>query len=305
MGSIRDDIRTAFSTGSSSSVQLILVNLFVFVAYTLVSLILSLSPDTASLVPGINQNILLNANVSELIEHPWSLFIFGFVNHSFFSLLFNAIALYWFGFLMQDFLGSRKLLNVYVLGYIFSGIFYIFFFNMIGFTKANINLAPTTAGATAAVYAVMFATVTLIPDYEFFFFRRFNVKIKYIAVAFLVFSFLSPTNGLMNMGGAFLGYVYVKLLRSGVDLGSPFEAFQDWLGGLKKLKKEKPPFKAKKFSHSTVGSSRSPTSHEEQDFSNDQEEVDALLDKISVSGYKSLTLEEKERLYKASQSDML
>ncbi|MFT4735262.1 MAG: hypothetical protein ACI9K1_002223, partial [Arcticibacterium sp.] len=71
MGSIRDDIRTAFSTGSSSSVQLILVNLFVFVAYTLVSLILSLSPDTASLVPGINQNILLNANVSELIEHPW------------------------------------------------------------------------------------------------------------------------------------------------------------------------------------------------------------------------------------------
>ncbi|MFT5884544.1 MAG: membrane associated rhomboid family serine protease [Arcticibacterium sp.] len=304
MGSIRDDIRTAFSQGNSSSVQLILINLFVFVAYTLVSLLLSMSTDTVNLVSGINQTILLNANVSELIDHPWSLFIFGFVNSSFFSLLFNAIALYWFGFLMQDFLGSRKLLNVYLLGYIFAGIFYIFCFNMIGFTKANINLAPMTAGATAAVYAVMFATVTLIPDYEFFFFRRFNIKIKYIAVAFLVFSFLSPTNGLMNLGGAFLGYLYVKLLRSGVDLGSPFEAFQDWIGGLTKPKAEKP-FKAKKFSHSTVGASQNPTTHEEPDFSNDQEEVDALLDKISVSGYKSLTLEEKERLYKASQSDKL
>ena len=294
----------AFSRGNSSSVQLILINLFVFVAYTLVSLILSMSPDTASMVSGIDQNIFLNANVSEFIDHPWSLFIFGFVNPSFFSLLFNAIALYWFGFLMQDFLGGRKLINVYVLGYIFAGIFYIFCFNMIGFTKANIKMAPLAAGATAAVYAVMFATVTLIPDYEFFFFRRFNIKIKYLAVAFLVFSFMSVTNGLMNLGGAFLGYLYVKLLRSGVDLGSPFEAFQDWIGGLTSPKAEKP-FKAKKFSHSTVGVGTGPVIHEEPDAPNDQEAVDALLDKISVSGYKSLTLEEKERLYKASQSDNL
>lgn len=304
MGSIKDDIRQAFSRGNGTGVQLILINAFVFVAYFLVKLILSMTPETSQLVAGINQNIYLNAELPQLVLHPWSLFTFGFVNASFFSFLFNCIALYWFGSLIQDFIGNRKLVNIYLLGYIFAGISYIIFYNLIGMSKTTISMSALAPGATAAVYAVMFATITLIPDYELFLFRRFSVKIKYLAVIFLIFSFMKPDAGLMNLGGAFLGYLYIKLLRTGVDLGSPFEAFQEWLSSLSKPKNEKP-FKAKKFSHSTVGQSMAYHNSEETDYANEQEEVDALLDKIGTSGYKSLTLEEKERLYKASQSDKL
>ncbi|WP_341226633.1 rhomboid family intramembrane serine protease [uncultured Arcticibacterium sp.] len=305
MGSIKDDIRQAFSRGNGTGVQLILINAFVFVAYFLVKLILSMTPETSQLVAGINQNIYLNAELPQLVLHPWSLFTFGFVNASFFSFLFNCIALYWFGSLIQDFIGNRKLVNIYLLGYIFAGISYILFYNLISMSKATISMSALAPGATAAVYAVMFATITLIPDYELFLFRRFSVKIKYLAVIFLVFSFMTPDAGLMNLGGAFLGYLYIKLLRTGVDLGSPFEAFQEWLSGLTKPKESSKNFKAKKFSHSTVGQSMAYHNSEDTDYASEQEEVDALLDKIGTSGYKSLTLEEKERLYKASQSDKL
>jgi membrane associated rhomboid family serine protease len=305
MGSIRDDIRIAFNKGNSSSVQLILVNAFVFVGYMLVKLILSMTPETSELVNVISQNFFLNAEFPQLILHPWSIFTFGFINSSFFGFLFNCVALYWFGFLIQDFLGNRKLINVYFLGYIFAGLFYILAFSLISFSNATFTLPSLISGSTAAVYAVMFATITLIPDYELFFFRMFRLKIKYIALGLLVFSFFNPSAGLLNLGGAFLGYLYIKLLRTGIDLGSPIEAVQEWFGGLSNQKTEKSSFNAKKFSHSTVGKVGGVHLETETDRTTDQEEVDALLDKISVSGYKSLTLEEKERLYKASQSDKL
>jgi len=295
----------AFSRGNSSSVQLILVNTFVFIGYMLVKLILSMSPQTSELVSGINQNIFLNADITQLILHPWSLFTFGFVNVSFFSFLFNCVALYWFGFLIQDFLGNRKLINVYFLGYLVAGVFYIITYSLLGISKTIYVMPSLITGATAAVYAVMFATVTLIPDYELFLFRMFNLKIKYLAVGLLVLSFLSPAQGILNLSGGFLGYLYIKLLRTGVDLGSPIEAVQEWFSQLASPKAKSPPFKTKKFSHSAVGNTSSVHTLDEIDYATDQEEVDALLDKISVSGYKSLTLEEKERLFKASQSDKL
>lgn len=305
MSSIRDDIRQAFSRGNSSSIQLILVNLFVFIGLFLVKMILSVSEETAGLVPEITKNMLLSASMPDFILHPWALLTYGFTNGSVLNLLFNSIALYWFGVLVQDFIGNRKLINIYILGYIFAGIFYVLAFNLVGLSKAQINLGGMVSGGTAAVYAVMFATITLIPDYEFYLFRRFYIKIKYIALAFLVFSFLNPTMGLLNLGGAMLGYLYIKLLRLGVDLGSPIEAIQGWFSKIGTSNKPSRPYTAKRFSHTTVGKSSVFQVSSERDYFPDQEEVDALLDKISVSGYESLTKEEKERLYLASKSQKL
>ncbi|MCR9062986.1 MAG: rhomboid family intramembrane serine protease [Cytophagales bacterium] len=304
MGSIGDDIKQAFSRGNSSSIQLILVNLFVFIGLFILKLSLSISSETAPIAAAINENILFNVDIPGFLVHPWTLLTYGFTNTSVLSLLFNSIALYWFGLLIQDFIGSRKVINIYTLGYIFAGIFYFLAYHLIAFTNATITLSALVSGATAAVYAVMFATVTLIPDYEFYFLRRFYIKIKYVALAFLVFSFINPAFGLLNLGGAFLGYLYIKLLRLGIDLGSPIDAFQDWIDRLRDPKPKKG-FKAKKFSHSTVGKNQSYQTQEERDFLPDQEEVDALLDKISISGYESLTKKEKERLFQASKSEKL
>jgi hypothetical protein len=178
-------------------------------------------------------------------------------------------------------------------------------YNMAGIWKINISLVSTATGSAAAVYAVMFATVSLIPDYEFYFFRLFYIKIKYFALIFLVLSFvMSPGYGLLNLGGAIFGYLYIKFLRTGVDLGSPIESVAEWFNK-KDTKPSSKPFQAKQYSHSTVGKTKKSTFEFTLDSQPDQEEVDALLDKISVSGYESLTKEEKQRLYAASKSNDL
>ncbi|UBM57459.1 rhomboid family intramembrane serine protease [Marinilongibacter aquaticus] len=304
MGSVGDDIRQAFSRGNGSHIQLILINLFVFIGLFGIKFILSLAPETKALVPAIDENFLFSTDVPTLLTHPWTILTYGFTNRSILGLLFNAISLFWFGMIMQDFLGNRKLLNVYFLGYIFAGLFYFVLFHLVALLKLNFTLPLTLSGSTPAVYAVMFAAITLVPDYEFYLFRSFYVKIKYLALLFLVLSFLQPAFGLLNLGGAFLGYLYIKLLRLGVDLGSPIESIQDWFRGIRTPPKSSKKPTTKRFSHSTVGHSLY-QAHEEGDFLPDQEEIDSLLDKISVSGYDSLTRQEKERLHLASKNQKL
>lgn len=82
---------------------------------------------------------------------------------------------------------------------------------------------------------------------------------------------------LAHLGGALFGFVYIKLLQNGTDLSSVF--------------KKKPKLKVVRndtFKPKNTGVN--------------QKDVDAILDKISQSGYDKLTKEEKETLFKASNS---
>lgn len=313
MTSVFDDIKQAFNSNHNSSVKIILVNLFVFIGIGLFKFLLSLSPSTQGAVAAVEENLLLNAPVIAFFQHPWGLLTFGFMQESLMQLVFNCLTLFYFGLLIQDFLGTKKLMSVYIMGYIFAGIFYMLMYGLIANTNVEIAMGPVVAGATAAVYAVMFATICLLPDYEFYFFRLFYIKIKYLVVAFLILSFLlSKSYALLNLGGAIFGYLYIKLLRTGIDLGSPVEAVGEWVSRISggnsspvKPVSPKPP-KAKRYSHSAVGK----TGKVEYDYDTEeslpaQVEIDTLLDKISQSGYDSLSKEEKQRLYIASQSNDL
>jgi hypothetical protein len=90
------------------------------------------------------------------------------------------------------------------------------------------------------------------------------------------------------------------LLRRGTDLGSPIEAISDWWSS---FWKPKPQVKIpqRKYSESTVALKIGNNSSLDPNYFPDQYEVDAILDKIGKSGYESLTKEEKQKLYRASQ----
>ena len=299
MTSIGDDIRGVFGKGRSSSVKLIFINAFVFIGFSVLTFLLKQFENTNNLGTVIDQNLLLHASLIEFLTHPWTLLIFGFSNASILNLLVTGLMLFWFGNLVEEYIGRLKVYSVYITGYLFAGLFYVFTFGLIQYTNANLNLLTLVSGASAGVYALMFAAITLLPEYEFYLFRRFYVKVKYIALLLLVISFLSPSVGILNLGGAMLGYLYVKMLRVGVDLGAPVETIFGWF----KSKSEPPrSFIKRSYSHSTVAGTRGFTvSAAEQSYVPDQEEVDALLDKISKSGYNSLSKIEKERLHLASK----
>lgn len=277
-----------------------LINAGVFLSLILIGFIFSFSPSGGVINKIITDNFELIAPIKSFIRKPWTLLTYCFTHYGFFHLLFNMLSLFWFGTLVQEFIGSRKLLNIYLIGGIISGLIYIAVYNLLALAPQLNNISPTILGASAAVYAVMFAAVALLPEYEFYLFGIVLIKIKYLAWAFLLISFIVPSSGISHLGGAIAGYSYIYLLRRGTDLGSPIEAVSDWWSN---LWKPKPQVKIpqRKYSESTVASKSGGNTSLDPNYFPDQDEVDAILDKIGKSGYESLTKEEKQKLYRASQ----
>jgi hypothetical protein len=130
------------------------------------------------------------------------------------------------------------------------------------------------------------------------------VKIKYIALFYIVVSFIGSVGGnaggnIAHLGGLLIGYVYTKQLQAGVNWGGWVTATITWVSG---LFKSSPKVKVtyRKSEPTTASSSRKATA--KQGFNKaTQEEIDAILDKISDKGYESLTKEEKEKLFNASK----
>jgi len=113
-----------------------------------------------------------------------------------------------------------------------------------------------------------------------------NVKLKYLVLAYIVIDLIgiASTNAggsFAHLGGAFMGFIYIKLLQGGNDWSSWF--------------KKKPNLKVVKNDTPRSGGQRKNTAVH-------QTEVDAILDKISRSGYDKLSKEEKETLFKASKN---
>eukprot|EP01136_Pigoraptor_vietnamica_P029113 Opistho-1_new@87065 len=207
-----------------------------FLSLILIGFIFSFSPSGGTINKIITNNFELIAPIKSFIRKPWTLLTYCFTHYGFFHLLFNMLSLFWFGTLVQEFIGSRKLLNIYLIGGIISGLIYIAVYNLLALSPQLNNISPTILGASAAVYAVMFAAVALLPEYEFYLFGIILIKIKYLAWAFLLISFVVPSSGISHLGGAIAGYSYIYLLRRGTDLGSPIEAVGDWWSNLWKPK---------------------------------------------------------------------
>ena len=304
MSSVVDDIKSAFGKQNNALVKLILINVLVFLFLILLEFFLSFSASGKGIYNLISQNIVLIAPIKGFIYKPWTLITYFFTHFGFWHLISNMLFLYWFGNLIQEFLGSRKLLNIYILGGIAGGLFYMFVHNLFSVMPVSNNVGEHLVGASAAVFAIMFAAITLLPDYEFYLFGIVMIKIRYLAWFFLLISFIDPSSGISHAGGAFFGFLYVSLLQNGTDLGSPIENLRDWWSNLNKPKPAMKSPTRRPVSQTATPSVRSGSaSNLAPDYFPDQDEIDAILDKIGKSGYESLTKEEKQKLYRASQKD--
>jgi hypothetical protein len=92
-----------------------------------------------------------------------------------------------------------------------------------------------------------------------------------------------------------LGFIFVRQLKKGTDLGQPLTNMAE---GIKKLFNRKPAMKVTYHRRDTTRPSYNTTA-----YTPNQDEIDAILDKISRSGYESLTKEEKQKLFRASQKN--
>jgi membrane associated rhomboid family serine protease len=237
--------------------------------------------------------IALSSDIGTFIRTPWTLITFIFFHSGFLHLFFNLMVLHFSGRLFSTYFTDKQLLGVYVLGGVFSGITFVLSYIFIG--KSGLLV-----GASGAIMAILIATATYAP----FMLLRIPligiVKLWHVAFVILLVDLiqmpLDNTGGhLAHLGGALFGFIYIKLLQSGTDVTKPFSAVLDGFANLFKPKK-KTPFK-KVHRNTTKKGINSFQGNKDVK----QKQIDDILDKISKSGYDSLTKEEKEFLFKAGK----
>ncbi|ADV50051.1 rhomboid family intramembrane serine protease [Cellulophaga sp. E16_2] len=271
--------------------KLIVVNVVIFIITRLVAVLFSIEPGV------IVHWFELPKDFGTFILQPWSIVTYAFFHGDFGHIFWNMVMLYFTGRIFMNLFGERKFVNVYFLGAIFGGLLFILSYNIF---PALIGLNNSLIGASAAVMAVLIFVCTYTPNQEVRVIL-FNVKLWHVGVVFVLIDLFFIGGGvniggrLSHLGGAFIGYFYASQLTQGRDIGSGFSKMLDSIQNLFK-KEKKAPLK-------TVY--RKPTSNVKNTVVSDQvkhqRQIDIILDKISKSGYESLSKAEKDFLFKAGK----
>jgi membrane associated rhomboid family serine protease len=301
MNGLLDDFKNVWSKPNNALIQIIVINILVFVVVNATRVILNLS-GAGGAAQFLMDQLMLPADFGNFLSRPWTLVTYFFTHQGFFHILFNMLFLYWFGKLIVEYIGSRRLVALYVIGGLAGGIFYMLMYNFVPFFQERVSYA-VMLGASAGVYAVVVGAATLMPNFTFFLLLLGPVRIKYIALFFVVLSFFQSDGAnaggeLAHLAGALIGFIFIKQLQSGTDIGKPVYAFLNFIEGLfKKRSKIKVTYRNEAKEPRGFGS----TTKVSTPRGNDPTDIDAILDKISARGYESLTKEEKQRLFNASK----
>ncbi len=268
--------------------KLIVANILVFLVDGLLKALMAFS---------LSNWFLLPKDFIEFIGQPWSLVTYSFFHAGFMHIFWNMVMLYFSSRIFLNLFDGQRFLNVYFLGVIVGGLVFLFSYNVFP-TLLNTNTA--LIGASAGVTAVLIFVCTYIPNQEVRVFF-FNVKLWYIGAFFVLVDLIQiPYGGniggrLAHLGGAFLGYIFARQLMNGKDIGGGFAKLMKGIANLFKPKKKSP--------LKTVYKKQSADSKAAYDRQARQRKIDTILDKISKSGYESLSKEEKDFLFKAGKED--
>jgi membrane associated rhomboid family serine protease len=294
--SIFADIQSTFARRDNALNQLLVINVLAFALIVVLEAALYLG-SAGGAFEVIMRQLALPSDLPGLLRHPWTLLTYAFTHQKFFHILFNMLNLYWFGMLVREYLGDRRLVSLYILGALIGAVFFLLSYNLLPVLRPQLGVPMI--GASGAVTAVIVAAATLLPDYTFSLFLIGPVRIKYIAAAVVLISIAGISGGnpggqIAHLGGAALGFIYIRQLQRGRDLGRPVIATGEWISS---VLHGRPRLRVTHRSPQTPapankrGSLAKPA----------QEEIDLILDKIARSGYESLSKDEKQKLFKASQ----
>ena len=233
----------------------------------------------------------VSPSLFELIYKPWSLITYGFFHADLWHLIGNMIILYFAGRVVLDLFGKEKFIKIFIIGLLFGSFSFLFSYNVFPVFQ---GLNPPMIGASAGAIAVFVFLASHMPNYTFRLII-FDIKVVYIALFIIIMDLIqipvSNAGGhLAHLGGAAWGFYYNNQLKKGNDPGNQIINFLNYLKGFfKKKSKVRKVYKRDNF--------KKPSKEEV-----DQKKIDLILDKISKSGYDSLTKSEKETLFKAGKN---
>lgn len=290
--SFLQEIKRFFVRGSVLS-RLIGINVLIFIILNVIRVFFFLwNIDGTGRI--MSEWLGVSSNIHVVLHRPWTLFTYMFLHFDFLHILFNMIVLYVGGRLFSDFIGADRLTATYLIGGLFGAVFYIASFNIFPVFQEVVSIS-LAIGASASVLAIFIAIAVYMPEYQLPLLLFGRIKLKYIAIFFVVLDVISidkgnPGGHLAHLGGALWGFIYATLLKKGKD---PALVIGFYLEKLARIFKKKPTFTVEYTRERPVDDDEYNRQRVEH-----QQRIDHILDKISKSGYDSLTREEKELLFK-------
>lgn len=274
---ILNDIKQAFNKANIAE-KIIYVNVFLFLI-------------TVLFQSFIIEWFALPTELNAFLYKPWTIFSYAFLHVRLFHALSNLLVLYYIGNLFLDFYTKKQFINFYFLGALIGGIVFLLSYYITNSTGNSL------IGASAAVSCVFVAIATKIPRYAIRLRFIGSVELWVLAAIWVVLSILQLVdihNGAAwaHLGGAAFGFLYAKQLEAGNDIGKWFEELISFFAAIFKFKEKKPLKTVYKSPKRKAANEVSKTK---------QRKIDDILDKISKSGYESLTKEEKEFLFRSGK----
>ncbi|WP_214073736.1 rhomboid family intramembrane serine protease [Mucilaginibacter sp. dw_454] len=274
-----------FKSGSKLYL-LIGINVLVFLAISVTSIIESLLFTTDNVSVLAYSYLTLPSYLPHLLTHFWTPLTYMFMHDGIWHILFNMLWLYWMGQIFEEFLGDKRILGLYLLGGFAGAVLFVASYNLFPmFTHNGVYMVATVVGASASVMAIIAGAATIAPNYTIMFFGVVPIKLKWIAIFYVVMGFwgIKGSNAggeIAHLGGALMGFVYVNQLQKG----------RDWISAIAGIFKKRSKLKVASTNRD-INNSDTPR----------QEEIDRILDKISTTGYENLSKQEKEILFRASK----
>ena len=284
---IIDDIKRRFNEGSVV-IRLIYINIAVFLVQFLFKLF-SLG--------GLEYWFMMPADVFAFLGRPWTIISFQFMHADAMHILFNMLWLFWFGQMFLQYFRTKQLLNVYLLGGFSGALFFMLAYNLVPALRYQ---GAWLLGASAGITAIAAAVATFRPNIEINLLIIGRVKLKYLVLVMIVLDFINIENGqnvgghYSHIGGAIFGFFFGSEMLKGHDITAWFGKMMDTVVSLFP-KRRKGPYL------------RKPINDRDRDLifngkqRANQAEIDRILDKISRSGYESLSKDEKDKLFRAGK----
>ena len=211
----------------------------------------------------------LHPQINYLLKNIWTIMTYAFIHNDIYHIFWNMFILYFASEYFLNFFDEKKYIKTYFYGILFGGLFFVLSYNLFPVFETD---STTLIGSSAAVYSVLIFICSYFPNNKINLIL-FNIELKYIGIIYILLSLVqipieNPGGNIAHLGGALWGYLYaISIYNNSFNI--------DLKEIINKLK----------FNNLNK--------------SENQKMIDAILDKISESGYESLTKKEKELLFKS------
>ena len=280
-----EEIRYKVLHSGSKLNLLIGINVAVFLVLGIFGVFEKLSTTHSVVNETLYSYLALPSYLPKLLTHFWTPISYMFMHDGIWHIVMNMLWFYWMGSIFEEYLGAKKLFALYFLGGILGPLFFVLSYNVFPLFAAE-RVGGTVVGASASIMAIIVGTATLLPNYTIFFMFIGPVRLKWLAAIFVIIDLLSLAGSnaggaFAHIGGALMGFVYIRQLQKGNDIGDRVS------------KLFKPKSKLKVVYKNSKNTNTKPQ----------QDEIDRILDKISSSGIDSLNKQERDTLSKLRDDD--